>query len=189
MTTDADPEPAPNDAAEPDWVKVVAEERCDECGLESNTVPRAGLGAAIGVAAEAWAELLTDTPPPDLQRRLGGGGWTALEYGCHVRDVFRVFSGRLALILAEDEPELVWWDHGAAVVEDRYAEQDPAVVADELVDRARRFATELDAVTPDGWERTGVRRGTERFTVDGLARFALHETVHHLHDAERAIAP
>lgn len=173
---------------EADWVRIVAEERCAQCGLEAATVPRESLAVALATAARGWAELLTTTADVDLHRRLGGGGWTALEYGAHVRDVFRVFDERLHRILTEDEPELGWWDHGAAAVDERYDEQDPAEVADVLERNARRFADDLRAVPDDAWLRAGVRRGSERFTVDALARFALHEAVHHLHDAERAAA-
>lgn len=176
------------DDHEPDWLHIVVEERCAECDLEASTVPRASLPDALGVAATAWVELLTTTADPDLHRRLGGGGWTALEYGAHVRDVFRVFDERLHRILTEHEPELGWWDHGAAASDERYDEQDPAEVAGVLVANARRFVDHLHDVAADDWERGGVRRGEERFTVDALARFALHEAVHHLHDAERAVA-
>lgn len=176
------------DEHEPDWLRIVREECCVECHLEASAVPRDALTTALGVAAAAWSELLSGTAEPDLHRRLGGGGWTALEYGAHVRDVFRVFDERLSRILTEDEPELGWWDHGAAAVDERYDEQDPTRVADELVADARSFAEHLDAVPDDAWDRAGTRQGRERFTVDALARFALHEAVHHLHDAEVASA-
>ena len=51
----------------------------------------------------------------------------------------------------------------------------------------RGYAEELiaDLVHLDdaGWRRAGTRRRRERFTVEGLARFALHEAHHHRLDA------
>jgi hypothetical protein len=35
--------------------------------------------------------------------------------------------------------------------------------------------------------RVATRRGTERFTVEGLGRFVLHEAQHHLADAQAGI--
>ena len=45
----------------------------------------------------------------------------------------------------------------------------------------------LDAVPPDAWDRAATRRGTERFTIELMARFSLHEVVHHHLDAERSL--
>ena len=63
-------------------------------------------------------------PRPDV--------WSPLEYACHVRDVFRLFDQRLGLMLAEDDPQFANWDQDDTAVDDRYGEQDPAVVAGEL---------------------------------------------------------
>src|SRR6202035_2570929 len=52
---------------------------------------------------------------------------------------------------------------------------------------AAELAAALEPVAPDGWGRVGVRRGTERFTVAGLARLGLHEAHHHLTDAGRVL--
>ena len=58
--------------------------------------------------------------------------WSPLEYGAHVRDVFRLFDQRLLLMLTEDDPRFANWDQDETAIRERYAEQDPEVVADEL---------------------------------------------------------
>ena len=58
--------------------------------------------------------------------------WSALEYACHTRDVLSVFNRRVLLMVAEDRPELGWWDHEAAADDEAYNAQDP--------DRGRRHA-------------------------------------------------
>ncbi len=72
---------------ERDWAKVVAEERCDECGLVAALVPQEELGESIVRESEQWGALLCDGDVDQLRRRPRAGMWTALEYGAHVRDV------------------------------------------------------------------------------------------------------
>ncbi len=48
--------------------------------------------------------------------------------GCHVRDVFRIFDTRLALMLAEDDPEFENWDQDATAIQDDYAGQEAFTV-------------------------------------------------------------
>ena len=165
--------------AERDWT-VVQHQRCDECGLDAAAVEPSALAAAVRDEAERWARVLDGV---DVRRRPAPEVWSPLEYACHVRDVFAVFAGRVEQMLREDEPELGWWDHEAAVTDERYNEQAPEAVLDGVCRNAEQLASALDAVPDDGWTRAGVRRGTERFTVAGLARFALHESHHHRRDA------
>ncbi len=174
---------------ERDWYVVVGTGTCPECGLDVAAPPIEGLGAALVAEADAWSELLAARPDAALRRRPSPSGWSALECACHVRDVLGNFADRTELVLAEDDPTFGWWDHEAAVDDERYGEQDPAVVADELVDAAARLDDVLAGVADGEWSRSGVRRPGERFTVDGLARFALHEAHHHRRDAELALAP
>jgi hypothetical protein len=169
--------------AERDWVRVVAEERCAECGLFAGDLDRADVAPAIAAIGGEWARFLRATPAGTLRARRQTGVWTPLEYAAHTRDALGVFADRMALALVEDEPEFGWWDHDAAAVDERYNEQDPSAVADALDANAQRLVAVMQTVPDDGWERAGTRRGYERFTVEGIARYALHEATHHLHDA------
>ena len=42
-----------------------------------------------------------------------------LEYGCHVRDVFRLYAYRLELMLTEDDPAYPNWDQDKAPIKSR----------------------------------------------------------------------
>jgi hypothetical protein len=172
---------------ERDWT-VVQHTRCDECGLDATIVPTRQLPDAVRSVARRWQLLLAKTRRDTLRHRPRPDHWSALEYAAHTRDVLRVFGDRVELALTADDPEFGWWDHDAAVVDERYNEQDPEAVSAALEANADRLATILAAVPDAGWERTGTRRDSEVFTVAGLARFALHEAHHHLQDAERATA-
>jgi hypothetical protein len=74
-----------------DWTWVL-DRPCPECGLNSRTLDRADIAPIVRSSAAAWQPVLSsaavrDRPAPDV--------WSALEYGCHVRDVFVLFDERL----------------------------------------------------------------------------------------------
>ena len=108
--------------------------------------------------------------------------WSTLEYGAHVRDVLRIFDGRLELLLTQDDPAFENWDQDATALADRYDLQDPAVVATELAAAADVTAARFDSVAPDQWGRAGTRSNGSEFTVLTLGQYFLHDVVHHLHD-------
>jgi len=169
--------------ADRDWVRVVAVERCPECGLAASEIGTAELASRFADEAGAWGRLLGGTEPGVLRGRPVPEVWSPLEYAAHTRDVLGVFAGRIDRVLNESHPRFGWWDHDAAVLEEDYNGQDPAAVAEAIGVNAARMAAALGAVPADGWNRTGERRDGEVFTVAGLGRFALHEVHHHRHDA------
>ncbi len=110
--------------------------------------------------------------------------WSALEYGCHIRDVHRVFNERVGLMLSEDEPRFPNWDQDATAIEDDYGSQDPAVVTSELVNAAGAVADTYDRVPLGAWSRRGLRSNGSAFTIASIAVYHLHDIVHHAHDVD-----
>ena len=168
-----------------DWTWVL-DEPCEECGFVAAAVDRAELGRLLREDTAGWAEVLGR---PEVGERPDAGTWSPLEYACHVRDVHRVFAERLDLMLEQDEPTFANWDQDATAVEDRYDQQDPAVVATELIAAAEAVAARydaLDAAHEATWARCGLRSNGSRFTVDSIARYHLHDVRHHSHDVRRA---
>ena len=176
-----------------DWFALVAGGGpCPDCGLDAAAVARVDLGPSLLAEARSWEDDLGDLAVDDaaLRRRPQPATWSAIECAAHVADVLRVFAERVRRCRAEDEPELGWWDHDAAAVEGRYAERSAADVRAAIGDGAVALALALPRLDdPAGWTRSGTRRGRECFTVDGLTRFALHESVHHRLDARKAARP
>jgi len=161
-----------------DWTWVL-ERRCPECGFDARTVDRETLAARIRDTAGRWRGVLVNEDPAV---RPADNIWSPLEYACHVRDVHRVFDERVRRMLAEDDPAFANWDQDATALEDRYDEQDPATVAEELVAAAATVADRYAGVAGDAWERTGRRSDGAVFTVDSLGRYHLHDVLHHLVD-------
>ena len=162
-----------------DWTWVL-QRPCPECGLDTQSFPRGGIADMIRANAAAWHGLLTS--PGDPRLRPSPGKWSALEYGCHVRDVLRLYEQRLTLMLTQDGPQFPNWDQDATAVAKRYREQDPAAVARELAAAADAIAAHFDGLAPDQWQRTGSRSDGADFTVESFARYFIHDPVHHLYD-------
>ncbi len=183
-------EPSTESGIEPDtkdWTWVLRG-TCPECGFIAADLAREDLGQLLRDDATGWAAVLrqpTATERPDEQT------WSPLEYACHVRDVHRIFGARLDLMLAEDEPTFANWDQDVTAVEERYDLQDPAVVGPELVAAAEAVAARYDAIrdAPDEtWARRGLRDNGSEFTVDSIARYHLHDVLHHSHDVRGTAA-
>ena len=161
------------------WTWVL-QRPCPECGLDAQSFARAAIAGMIRDNAAAWNGVLTR--PGRVGERPSPGKWSPLEYGCHVRDVLRLYSQRLELMLTQDGPRFPDWDQDATAVSDRYSEQATAVVAAELSEAAEVIAAQFDAVGADQWQRTGTRGDGAHFTVESFGRYFIHDPVHHLYD-------
>ncbi|SDL01079.1 hypothetical protein SAMN05216282_12244 [Cryobacterium psychrotolerans] len=167
-----------------DWTWVL-EQPCPECGFDAAEVALDDIPRLIRENAAGWGPVLART---DAAVRPNDHTWSPLEYAAHVRDVFRIFSVRLGLMLSEDDPLFANWDQDATAVAERYHEQDPAVVGRELALAAASLADAFAAVPVTESTRTGRRSDGARFTVTTLAQYVLHDPVHHLHDVHRPLA-
>jgi DinB superfamily len=161
-----------------DWTWVLRRP-CPECGLDMSSFTREDIPGMIRANAVAWQQALAapgvaDRPRPDK--------WSPLEYGCHVRDVFRLYHYRLGLMLTEDDPLFANWDQDETAVAERYGEQDPAQVTEQLSEAAQALAGRFAAVSGDRWRRPGRRSDGAVFTVETFGRYFVHDPVHHLYD-------
>ncbi|MCV7423013.1 DinB family protein [Mycobacterium yunnanensis] len=168
-------EPAPDTK---DWTWVLTEP-CPQCGYDAAAVRPDQVAERVRRDAEGWVSRLGDAavaerPSPEV--------WSVLEYGCHVRDVHRIFGERVRLMLSQDDPRFPNWDQDETALAERYSEQVPSAVADELARAAGDVADAYDAVPADAWSRRGLRSNGSEFTVATLALYHLHDVVHHTWD-------
>jgi hypothetical protein len=160
------------------WTWVL-DRPCPECGFDAPATPFADVPGLLRLNADAWQDVLTRA---DVSRRPDEATWSALEYAAHVRDLCRVYRRRLELMLETDGAEFADWDQDAAAVADNYAAQDPARVAAELAAEAEATAASFAAVGPGEQARRGLRSDGSTFTIESLARYFIHDAVHHLWD-------
>jgi DinB superfamily len=166
------------------WTWVL-ERRCDECGFDAQAFPSTELGRLTRESGEPWRGFLANSL---VRTRPAEDCWSALEYSCHVRDVFRLAIYRVQRMLHEDDPQFENWDQDETAVSDHYDTQDPMAVADEIVAAATQLGDLYDTVRDDQWDRPGTRSDGSHFTVDSFGRYLLHDPVHHIVDVERGYA-
>jgi hypothetical protein len=166
-------------------------DRCPECGFDPTELQPPDTALAVRSFVRRYqAPLMRALPGEDLDeivgRSPGPGVWSALEYSAHVRDIFRVFDGRVRSALAGDEPGemVVDWEGMVAAASPSLERK---AVADDLADAAATLATTLGELTPTDWELSCYTGRGHRVPVRDLALMAVHEGSHHLLDVGRSL--
>ena len=123
--------------------------------------------------------------PASPRRPDGGVIWSALEYGCHVRDVFVLFDERLRLMLTQQEPTFLNWDQDATAIAKRYWEDDPMTVREALREAGTAWPTpSTRCATTSGHGQARAPTGHVSPSNRLVGTF-LHDPIHHLWDVTR----
>jgi hypothetical protein len=165
-------------------------DRCDECGFSYDDVANHELPARIRSLAPRYDERLRNTPVARLRAHPLPDTWSALEYACHVRDVLAVQRERIELMTREDDPEFTPMDRELRVTRDRYNEQDPMAVADDLARNADGLAHVFELLSEDELLRTAIYNYPVRAlrSAAWVGCHTVHEGEHHLGDIDRVLA-
>lgn len=162
------------------WTWVL-ERPCGECGFDASGIDVPEVAERLRANALSWPAVLRRA---DAASRPNDSTWSPLEYSAHVRDVFRLFRYRLALMLDEDDPLFPNWNQDETAVAERYGEQDPEVVSVELVEAADELVALIETVPAEAYARTGRRGDGAEFTVSSFLIYLLHDPVHHRWDVK-----
>ena len=139
-----------------DWTWVL-EKACPECGFDASRCSDAGVAGLVRENAGVWQELLDDGAI-----HVGPpypSTWSTLEYACHVRDVYLRYGTRIESMLTRDDPLFENWDQDVATL--------------------------LEGVVGEEWERRGRRSDGASFHIGSIARYMIHDPIHHVWDVRR----
>jgi len=161
-----------------DWTWVLSKQ-CPDCGFDASSITLIDLPGLIDGVIAKFADRLGEE---DAARRPTPQVWSPLEYACHVRDVCGMFAGRLGRMLDGHDPLFANWDQDATAIEQRYWDQDPAVVLTQLRPAAASIGAGFASVPVEQQQRRGRRSDGAVFTVDTLGRYFVHDLVHHARD-------
>jgi DinB superfamily len=173
------------------WARAQTDQ-CPQCGLHPGAMEQAQLGGALLESAAAWRAFLVTADDTHLRVIPGPGIFSPLQYGAHVRDIQRVYGDRILLMLREDSPVFPQFnpDEGEWDEFNRLGAED---LADGIEAEAQRLAGIFADLRPQDWSRTMIRDGgtdgVYEFTIAGLASYAVHESRHHLQDADGSLQP
>ena len=115
----------------------------------------------------------------DVLRRRANGKWSMIENAAHMRDIERVYQGRIPQMAFGDKPAFWMLDNDRAAEALKYGEADPAEVAKEFKRLREDSIALLRALPHEAWQRTGVHPEAGEITVEQLAaRLANHDDSH-----------
>lgn len=167
-----------------DWTWVL-DKSCPQCGFDASACRAVEVAQLLRDNVDAWEQFASSAAI--RAGRPNASTWSSLEYACHVRDMFQRFRIRIALMIDEDNPLFENWDQDATAVTDRYEEQSPSAVIAELASAGESLAQQLEHVQENEWQRPGRRSDGASFTVESIARYMIHDPVHHVWDVAAQI--
>ena len=142
----------------------------------------AALVDALERAPAVVVPLVRQADPAILRERPAPGEWSIHENACHLAEVHPLFERRLALMLAEENPEIRSYDPGRD-------DPDDALLKLDLAESLRRFAhdrarivTRLRSLRPADWMRTARHEEYNAYSVFMMFR---HLALHDFHHAYR----
>jgi hypothetical protein len=159
---------------------------CVPCGLAYENVPVGEIPDRLGAVTAEICDLISGLRAAELTHRPDEQTWSALEYLCHVRDVYVASTIRLYRARKESKPQIEPVFNDLRVLRFRYNEADVDGVLHDM-GLALGGLVDETARTSD-WDRTFTRQPGEERTVRWLVRQALHEAMHHAADMRASSA-
>ena len=163
---------------------------CQECGFCYELVAADAIAGRLRSFGPRFAGALAGTGPATAVRRPEPTVWSALEYACHVRDVFLVQRQRAVLAQVQDNPRVARMNRDERVALCRYGAHALPDVLGQLTMAAELCATVFEGLDEAGQARRLVYpwpEATER-DVAWVGRHTVHEGEHHLMDVRRVLA-
>jgi len=157
---------------------------CGLCEFRYTDISPALAATEIRGYPDAYRGALDGVDETALRRRPEPRTWSMLEYACHVRDVYAVYTDRVRRALAEHNPVLEPMYNQQRAERDGYNRRLPSQVLDALEINVGIFLEQLATIDGTRWTRTVTRLPGETRTVLWLVRQAAHEGRHHLRDIE-----
>ena len=155
---------------------------CTDCGVAYASI---GVPAALeliqSMPGRVRTALLT-IPDVIVRRRPDDTTWSVLEYLCHLRDVYAVYTIRLYRTRMEDSPILEPMLNDLRAARFRYNHRHPASILAELADNIAGLLDEAARFSDHEWQRVATRLPGEERTAAWMVRQAMHEGMHHLRD-------
>jgi hypothetical protein len=161
--------------------------QCAYCGFHDDSVSPADAAVALRSYPRRYRAVLVRMDDEDGARVVtapAADGWSALDHAAHVAVALEAGADALRLVSIEDDPLI-------AYAPERREPSPGGVSVDDVLDRLTgacgRAADEVERVKGDDWRRPGRVGDGESVTALDVARYLVHEGVHHLRGAERAV--
>ncbi len=130
----------------------------------------------LEASGDAIVSTLEGLTPEVASWHPADGEWCVNECVGHMIEAEkRGFSGRISIILGENQPDLPTWDRASISHARKDCEKQPQQLAAEMSEVRRESVELIRSLRPDQLTRSGNHPEVGRLTVNDL----LHEWVHH----------
>jgi hypothetical protein len=165
------------------------DDHCAECGFSYAAVDRGAAVDWIRAEAAACAASLRSADARRAADRRSAGGWSAIDYGGHLRDVLITQRERVLAARSGSSRTVLPMGRDLRVDWGEYAGITTQQAADGIVQTAEWFAHSLVLLPADDWSTLLVYNYPEpaERSLEWLAAHTVHELVHHGDDIERLI--
>jgi hypothetical protein len=160
--------------------------QCAYCGFHDDSVTPADAAVALRSYPRRYRAVLVRMDDDDGARVVttpAADGWSALDHAAHAAVSLAAGADALRAVSIEDDPLVAY------APERR--EPSPGPV-DEVLDRLSAACTggaeQVERVKGNDWDRRGRISDHDSVSALDIARHMVHEGVHHLRGAERAVS-
>jgi DinB superfamily len=160
---------------------------CERCALRYSDLSYVDVLLQLTPLAAQIRRLVTSGEPAQLTVRASADEWSAVEYLCHLRDVFVTSTIRLHRARTEENPHLDPMLNDLRVRRFRYNDWPVAAVLDEIDATSMGFIDEVQRLSPSDFERVATGPMGDQRTALWFVRHALHEALHHRDDVARLV--
>ena len=167
---------------------VLATNLCYECDFDYDALRADQVAGLLRSFPSQYRDAASGVSVEIMRTPSGPWTWSALEYLCHVRDVFAINDERFRRVVAADTPELGSMNRDVKAIVERYNEQDPAEALTAFESHAEALAAFVETLDEKAWQRTGVYPVAGELPLLWMAANLVHEGRHHLMDVKRVIA-
>jgi hypothetical protein len=136
---------------------------CAQCGFVYADIELSQVPDTLRVLVTGIRSAVTGRTARQLSRRPSPPVWSAIEYLCHLRDVYEVTTLRLYRARVEDRPLVEPMFNDVRAQRFRYSEREAAPVLDELNAAALGCIDEMARVRD--WQRNVMRQPGEERTA------------------------
>jgi MOSC domain-containing protein YiiM len=157
-------------------------ERCGECRFDGDRWVDGDVLTTLPILGALLGEYVAGLDDEVLHRRYRRDQWSIAEYADQTRETLFAMRFLLGMALSTDEPDL-----GSAPSPRFTAEARSIDIAAALAGidaESSELAEELAVLDMEQWSRGATIDG-ERVDVRWIARHAVHDATHHLHDIGR----
>ncbi len=131
--------------------------------------------------AEDVSRITAGLDEASLAQRTIPSKWSLKELVCHLHRIQQVFEGRVGLMLAQENPEIVSYEPDGDTDFEKMLSQPSKSALAAFLEGRERLAARLEDLSPAEWHRLGRHPEFPNFDVHFQVEYMGHHEAHHIY--------